>query len=88
MSPFRVEFLPSAVRDFSGLEPSLQPRIARAAELIACEPTAGKPLQGPYHGLWSYRVGDYRLVYRLDFQARLAVILAIGHRRDIYRRRH
>jgi len=31
------------------------------------------------------RVGDYRVVYEIDDQAKNALVLAIGHRKEIYR---
>jgi mRNA interferase RelE/StbE len=36
-------------------------------------------------GLWRYRVGDYRLICRIDDQAVTILVLEIGHRREIYR---
>jgi mRNA interferase RelE/StbE len=35
-------------------------------------------------GLWSYRVGDYRVVYEIRRRALVVLVLAIGHRRAIY----
>jgi len=33
---------------------------------------------------WRVRVGDYRIVYRVDDEARAVVILAVGHRGSVY----
>jgi len=33
---------------------------------------------------WRIRVGDYRIIYRVDDDARAVLVLHIGHRRDIY----
>ncbi len=33
---------------------------------------------------WRIRVGDYRIVYRVDDEAREVVILAVGHRGSVY----
>ncbi|MDP9410278.1 MAG: type II toxin-antitoxin system RelE/ParE family toxin [Actinomycetota bacterium] len=32
------------------------------------------------------RVGDYRAIYEVDDEALVVTILAVGHRRDVYRR--
>jgi mRNA interferase RelE/StbE len=47
--------------------------------------TIGKPLAGPLAGLWSYRIGDFRII--CDIQDRRVVILVvmIGNRRDVCR---
>ncbi len=34
---------------------------------------------------WRIRVGDYRVIYAIDDDARQVTILRIGHRRDVYR---
>ncbi|OGR90250.1 MAG: hypothetical protein A3J74_10355 [Elusimicrobia bacterium RIFCSPHIGHO2_02_FULL_57_9] len=81
----RVEFVPSATKDFSQLEGSFKPRIIKAFDAISLDPALGKPLQGPYHGLRSCRVGEYRIVYKMDAKQRTVLIYRIGHRRDIYR---
>ncbi|MCA9417537.1 MAG: type II toxin-antitoxin system RelE/ParE family toxin, partial [Candidatus Omnitrophica bacterium] len=46
-------------------------------------PSGARKLSGsPYFRL---RVGDYRIVYSVDENAREIVIQSVGHRRDIYR---
>ena len=47
----------------------------------------GKPLQGATLGkLWRYRVGDYRIVCQIRNEALVVLALAVGHRREVYRR--
>ena len=36
-------------------------------------------------GLWRIRQGDYRIVYGIDDNNRLVIVVSIGHRREIYR---
>jgi len=44
----------------------------------------GKPLRGARHGLWRYRVRDYRLVCRLEKKVLIVVVVAVGHRSTVY----
>ena len=44
----------------------------------------GKPLYGPLAGCHGARRGTYRIVYRIDEEARRVDVLAIDHRADIY----
>jgi len=44
----------------------------------------GKQLRPPLADRHSARRGTYRILYRIDDQARTVTVLAIGHRRDIY----
>ena len=46
----------------------------------------GSPLRGELEGIWSARRGTYRILYRIDDDAREVIILRVGHRRDVYRR--
>jgi len=53
----------------------------------ACAPEA---LSGDLKGLkgfYKLRVGDYRVIYEILYEERTIVVHAIGHRRDIYRKR-
>lgn len=45
----------------------------------------GAPLRDELKGIWSARRGTYRILYRIDDEAREVIVLRIGHRRDIYR---
>ena len=45
----------------------------------------GKPLQRELAGYWSARRGAYRVVYRLDDEARAVRVVRIDHRADVYR---
>jgi mRNA interferase RelE/StbE len=45
----------------------------------------GKPLLGEKHGLWRYRVGDYRLICEIEDERITVLVLEVAHRKDIYR---
>lgn len=44
----------------------------------------GKALQGDLKDKWRYRVGNYRILAKIDDCKITIVILELGHRRDIY----
>jgi mRNA interferase RelE/StbE len=44
----------------------------------------GKPLRMNLAGLWRYRVGDYRLICRIEDNRLVVLVLKIGHRREVY----
>ncbi|MBL9153542.1 MAG: type II toxin-antitoxin system RelE/ParE family toxin [Verrucomicrobiales bacterium] len=37
-------------------------------------------------GLWRYRVGDYRIICQIKDGEMIVLVVAVGHRRDIYRK--
>jgi mRNA interferase RelE/StbE len=47
----------------------------------------GKSLKLGLQGLHSARKGDYRVIYRIDDDARMVAVMAIEHRSDVYRSR-
>lgn len=46
-------------------------------------PHSGKKLTGPYRGMYSLRVGDYRVIY--SFYKDGILILRVAHRKDAYK---
>jgi mRNA interferase RelE/StbE len=45
----------------------------------------GKALVGGMKGLWRYRVGDHRILARIDNGEMVVLVLTLGHRREVYR---
>lgn len=60
-------------------------RIDAALDAISAEPRSGKPLKGAFAGQWSYRVGQYRIIYLIEGRRLMVLVLDIGHRGEIYR---
>ena len=48
-------------------------------------PFSSKMLRGRFKEGWRLRIGDYRVLYRIDDQSHEVSILKVGHRREIYR---
>jgi len=59
-------------------------QLKQALERLILDPEAGKRLSGGLHGLYSYRSGDYRIIYRLIHNEITVLVLAVGHRQDVY----
>ncbi len=81
---------PAYDSDFVDLSKTLQKKATKAhAELEADPATVRgdtiKPLRS-WENLWRYRMGNYRLVYSADEERHVVRLLAIGPRKDVYRR--
>ena len=76
----------SAVLDkqISHLPPDLKRQVRASLDEILKKPESGKMLSEELEGYRSYRIGRYRLVYKI-LEDRL-VLEAVGPRRDIYER--
>ncbi|NLI19729.1 MAG: type II toxin-antitoxin system RelE/ParE family toxin [Actinomycetales bacterium] len=83
-----IEVAPAAVRQLRKLDRVAHRRVQAAIELLASEPrpSGAKKLVGG-DGEWRVRTGDYRIVYEIHDNVVLVLVIAVGHRRDIYERR-
>jgi len=59
--------------------------VEEALGLLARDPRAGYPLRGRLRGLYSLRVGAYRIIYQLADRDRTVRVAAIRHRSAAYR---
>ena len=82
---YAVELKPSARKELESLPNSILARIVRKLESLAHEPRpAGcKKLKG-YKDQWRMRIGDWRVVYIIDDDARLVSVTRIAHRSKVY----
>lgn len=85
MAEYRVVLARSGERDLSGLPEATQDRLIRAVDALAANPRPSgvKKLRGT-KDLWRIRVGDYRVIYRVDDGKRLVDISHVRHRREAY----
>ncbi len=86
MSGYRIELRPAPARALRKLDADMGLRIHGAIALLAQNPRppTARALQGR-PGL-RVRVGDYRIIYTIDDDVLLVVVVALGHRREIYRK--
>lgn len=50
-------------------------------------PRGSRKMMGEMRGAWRIRIGDYRVIYDVDDDRQLVIILVVLHRREVYRRR-
>lgn len=85
---WEVEWDNRARRELRRLDGSVQRQILRyLRERIATAAPPrrfGRALTGDRIGLWRYRVGDYRLICKIEDDHLIVLVLAIGHRREVY----
>ncbi len=85
---YRVTYTRTARRAISE---RLPPKVASACVefiggALADNPQrVGKPLRPPLEGLHSARRGEFRVVYRIDTEEVVVLVVTVQHRRDVYR---
>ena len=83
---YRVELRPAAVRALRKVDPRMRERIQGAIALLATDPRppASRQLKGrPGRRV---RVGDNRIIYTIQDNVLLIVVVTVGHRREVYAR--
>ena len=83
---YRIEYLASVVReDIPALSETARRRIRSAIERkLGSHPIEfGKPLRYSFRGARRLRVGDHRVIHRIE-PPDVVVVVKIGHRRDVY----
>ncbi len=81
-----VRYTRSAAKAIRQLDPQVRERVRAAIETLCDDPLRGKPLQLTLQGLRSWRTGDWRLVYRVLEDRIEILVIAVGHRREVYDR--
>lgn len=85
---YELTYSPAALRQLQKLEHTLQKRIILALERLRMRPEGCdiKKLVGvPGYRM---RVGDYRVIFDIERNKLIILILQIGHRKNIYERKY
>ena len=79
---YSVFLHPNAKIFLDKLDQEIRKRIRKKLEELQQYPERGNHLR--YSVFWSLRVGDYRIIYKIDKKEQKVIILFIGHRKDVY----
>ena len=83
---FELQISRRALKALAGIERRDQQRIRAVIELLAesPRPPACTALVGA-RNVYRIRVGDYRVVYEVHDDKLVVLVIAVGHRREVYR---
>ena len=88
MYDWKVKFTEISKHDFDKLEKPFKKTIKNKLKWLQnnFDKIPHLPLRGKLKGLFKLRVGDYRIIYEIDWNQKIIYVLAIGHRKDIYKK--
>ena len=83
---YTLQFSDRALARLKRLDKPIAQRILSKLEWLATNAAlvVHTPLTGDWSGFYRLRVGDYRVIYRLDRDNHLILVEVIGHRSEIY----
>ncbi len=84
--PYSILYTREAKKNIEKLDPSVKRIIRKAIESLSLNPAKGKPLTYDLAGLHSLRTSDYRIIYRIKEKKLLIIVVAVGHRKEIYKK--
>ncbi|CAA9326562.1 RelE/StbE replicon stabilization toxin [uncultured Leptolyngbya sp.] len=86
MASFHIEFLPTARKELASLPKQIQKRIAAKVNSLEFNPRpAGAKALKNGAGRLRLRVGDYRIIYRVEDDRLVVLVIKVGHRKDVYK---
>lgn len=88
MASWTIKWRDSALKELERIDKYNQKQIAKyLRSRIATENDPrrfGKGLGGDKSGLWRYRVGDYRVICKIEDEQLVVLVITVGHRRNVY----
>ena len=83
---YRIEFTPSARRDMRKLPRHIVPRVDERILSLAENPRPHNVEKLTGQNRYRVRVGNYRVVYHIHDDVLVVLVVAIGDRKEVYRR--
>ena len=84
--PYAISYVPSAAKVIRKLDVPTARRLLGAIGALAGDPRPSGCLQlKGGDGVLRIRVGDYRVVYDVQDDELVVLVLRVGHRREVYR---
>ena len=85
---WRIELTDTANKQLAKLDKAEAKRITtflrQRLAIIDNPRSTGKALTGPLGDLWSYRVGDYRIICEIQDGTLCVLVVKVGNRREIW----
>lgn len=81
---YKIKLTPTATRSFNNLHPEVKKHFKTALKALEINPYSGKQLREELNFFRSFKIKRYRIIYQVDDNLQHIIVVALGHRRDIY----
>lgn len=82
---YEIVIVRSAEKELRAIDPVARERIVARIEALAHDPHPAQSRRLKASDAFRLRVGDYRVVYTIDDGKLIVIVVAVGHRRNVYR---
>ncbi len=84
---YSIRIKRSAAKELARIPMPDRERLVAAIDRLAESPFVGETLKGQTRGLRRLRAGVYRVLYEIQKDALVVLVVGVAHRRRAYRRR-
>ena len=84
---YRLEYLPAATKSIEKLPRQFQERVFERLEALMLNPRPMGCVKMAGQDAYRIRVGDYRVIYTIEDDRLIVLVIDVGHRREVYRRK-
>lgn len=81
---YRIIVAPEAKKGLKTIAKIYRKGIVEAIEALKDDPRLGKPLTRELTGRYSYKVGVYRVIYKINDKDKVVYVINAGHRATVY----
>lgn len=82
---YSISIKQSALKALQKIDSPQRARLIEAIDKLKTNPNAGSVLKGEFSGLRRIRIGDYRIVYEVQNQQLIILVVRVAHRREVYK---
>lgn len=83
--PYLLKIKKSAYKEIQKLDQSTRHRVIESIDKLTENPHIGKLLKGEHSGLRRIRSGSYRILYEINENEVIVLVLRVAHRKEVYR---
>jgi mRNA interferase RelE/StbE len=83
---YRARFLKIFLKQEKKLNADIKERVVEAVEEILSDPYSGVNLKGDLKGYWNKRIGNYRIIYKIEESEKRVIFFDIDLRKRVYDR--
>jgi mRNA interferase RelE/StbE len=82
---YELQIKPSAVKEIEKVPRKDRPKVVQKIRTLASHPRPHGCEKLSAEEKYRVRQGDYRMVYSVDDNERVVLIVKVGHRKEVYR---
>ncbi len=81
---YHIIISPTAKKGLKTIAKIYRKGITESIDALSDDPFSGKPLTRELTGRYTYKVGVYRIIYKINKKDKVVYIINAGHRATIY----